>query len=87
MYIKTYIIRTHTREMKTVLVLSRAKCNKNIDYASATWVPSTEHSVLIHHVQEIGFLFPITAVLHAGSVSAGSDCFPDHSFWAESIPD
>lgn len=36
MYIKTYIIRTHTREMKTVLVLSRAKCNKNIDYASAT---------------------------------------------------
>lgn len=69
--------------MKTGLDLSWAKCNKNIDCASVT---STEHSVLIHHVEEIGFLFPIMAVLHAGSVSAGSACFPDHSFWAESIP-
>lgn len=74
-HIKIYIIRMHMREMKTVLVLPRAKCNRKsnfttlIEYVSVTWVPYTEHNVVIYHVEEIGSLWPINGcTAHRGCI-------------------
>lgn len=93
MRMKTYIIHMHRKEIKTILVLPWAKLNKKsnftivVEYISVTWVPCAECNVSVHDREEIGSLCPIMAVLHTGALFAGSACFPDHSLWAESIPD